>query len=321
MRIIRVIVGAGVAVVAAWAGTHLITAQQPPAGSAPGLAFRFMGPAVGNRIASGGGGPGSCIYVTRDAGTKWTKVGDPGLPKSPVGKIDVAIAPTDSHRVYALIQTADQGSLWRSDDGGMKWKIVSWDRALIGRAGYYIRLGVSTADANELLIANSSLHKSTDGGVTFAPTGGCGDCHDIWWDPKDPERYVLTHDGGATITTDHARTSSRVVLPIGQMYHVAVDNQMPYYIYSNMQDDGTMRGASDSPETAANNAAGRGGRGGRGGGGGGGGRGGRGGPVQLPDFGIAAALGGGGAGSFGGGNFGGFGGGRGGGQWDHNLGG
>ncbi len=87
------------------------------------------------------GGPGSGIYVTRDGGATWTRVTQSGLPKSPVGKVDVAVAPSDSSRVYALIQTADQGSLWRSDDGGRAWKVVSWDRALIGRAGYYVRLG------------------------------------------------------------------------------------------------------------------------------------------------------------------------------------
>src|SRR5438105_6042427 len=207
------------------------------------------------------GGPGSGVYVTHDGGDTWTHIEGHGLPHSPVGKIDVAIAPTDSNRVYALIQTADQGSLWRSDDGGAAWRVVSWDRGLVGRAGYYIRLGVSTGDANELIVMNSSMHRSTDGGVTFTPENGCGDCHDIWWDPKNPDRYALTHDAGMTITTDHERTSSRVVLPIGQMYHVAVDQQIPYYIYSNMQDDGTMRGASDVPEYAPNNAVQRGGRG------------------------------------------------------------
>jgi photosystem II stability/assembly factor-like uncharacterized protein len=207
------------------------------------------------------GGPGSAIYTSRDAGKTWKRIEHAGLPKAPVGKIDVAVAPTDSNRVYALIQTADQGSLWRSDDGGAAWKVVSWDRALIGRAGYYIRLGISTGDANELIVMNSSMHRSTDGGVTFTPSNGCGDCHDIWWDPKNPDRYVLTHDAGMSITTDHAKTYSRVVLPVGQMYHVAVDNQIPYYIYSNMQDDGTMRGPSDTPENAPNNAASAGGRG------------------------------------------------------------
>ena len=64
------------------------------------------------------GGPGSGVYVSHDGGAKWTRVEAPGLPRSPLGKIDVAVAPSDSNRVYALIQTKDQGSLWRSDDGG-----------------------------------------------------------------------------------------------------------------------------------------------------------------------------------------------------------
>jgi photosystem II stability/assembly factor-like uncharacterized protein len=221
------------------------------------------------------GGPGSGIYVTRDGGAKWTKVAHAGLPKSPVGKVDVAVAPSDSKRVYALIQTADQGSLWRSDDGGTAWKVVAWDRALIGRAGYYIRLGVSPANPDEVLVANSSSHRSTDGGVTFQPWGGCGDCHDIWFDPGNADRFVMTDDGGMQITTNHGQNMTRIRLPIGQMYHVAVDNQVPYWIYSNMQDNGTMRGASNAPETVANNAARAGGPGGgRGGVGGfGGGRG------------------------------------------------
>ena len=84
-----------------------------------------------------------------------------------MGKIDVAVAPTNSNRVYALIQTADQGSLWRSDDGGENWHVVNWDRALIGRAGYYIRLAVSPANENEVLVSNSSFHMSLDGGETF----------------------------------------------------------------------------------------------------------------------------------------------------------
>src|SRR5262249_2397556 len=78
-----------------------------------------------------------------------------------------------------------------------------------------------------------------------------GDNHDIWWDPKDADRFVITHDAGLTITTQHGRSTQRVTLPIGQMYHVAVDNQVPYFVYSNMQDDGTMRRAAGAPENAA----------------------------------------------------------------------
>ena len=87
------------------------------------------------------GGPGSGVYISHDGGDTWKRIETTaGMPRSPLGKIDVAIAPSNPQRMYALIQTANQGSLWRSEDGGASWKTVSWDRTLIGRAGYYIRL-------------------------------------------------------------------------------------------------------------------------------------------------------------------------------------
>jgi photosystem II stability/assembly factor-like uncharacterized protein len=215
------------------------------------------------------GGPGSGVFITHDGGDHWRRIEGHGLPKSPVGKIDVAIAP-NARRVYALIQTADQGSVWRSDDAGESWSVVNWQRALVGRAGYYIRLAVSPTNPDEVLVADSSFWGSTDGGKSFRTLPWGGDTHDIWIDP-DGKRIIVTHDGGMYITTDHGQTSSRVTLPIGQMYHVAVDNDVPYHIYGNMQDDGTMRGLSTTQE-AGPNVPGQGG--GRGFGGGFGGRGG-----------------------------------------------
>ncbi len=197
------------------------------------------------------GGPGSGVYVSHDGGTKWTRIEEHGMPKSPVGKIDVAVSPTNSNRIFALIQTRDQGSLWRSDDGGEQWKGVNYQRALIGRAGYYIRVAVSSGSDNEVYVANSSFHQSLDGGENFHEVRWGGDTHDIWVDPTNPDRFVITDDGGLIITTVHGRGFHRVNLPIGQMYHVAVDNQIPYYFYANMQDDGNMRGPSvpfDQPE-------------------------------------------------------------------------
>lgn len=238
------------------------------------------------------GGPGSGVYITRDGGATWKPVVGHGMPKPPVGKIDVAIAAKDSKRMYALIQTADQGSLWRSDDGGENWNVGSWQRALVGRAGYYIRIAVSPSNPDEVLVSNSSFWLSTDGGKSFNSGRGLGsgDNHDIWIDPTNGNRIIVTNDGGMNVTNDHGTTSTRVSLPIGQMYHVAVDNDVPYRIYSNMQDDGTMRGLSTTPESAANStAAGRGARGGPGGapgGGGFGGGGGRGGGGGVWDHGL-----------------------------------
>ena len=210
------------------------------------------------------GGPGSGVYTSHDGGTTWARVEGHGMPKSPVGKVDVAIAPSNARRVYALIQTPDQGSVWRSDDGGENWAVVNWQRALIGRAGYYIRLAVNPTNPDEVFVADSSFWGSTDGGKSFHHQLGRRH-HDIWIDPKNPGRILVTHDGGMYMTTDHGQTSSRVTLPIGQMYHVAVDNDVPYKIYGNMQDDGTMRGPNNVTE-AGPNVPGQGGFGGRGGG-------------------------------------------------------
>ena len=254
------------------------------------------------------GGPGSGLYVSRDGGSSWKHLEGHGLPSPPLGKIDVAVAAKDSKRVYALIQTADQGSVWRSDDGGDNWKVGSWQRALIGRAGYYIRIAVSPSNPDEVLVANSSFHQSVDGGKTFRVLRWGGDTHDIWIDPTNADRIIVTHDGGMFLTTDHGKTSDRITLPIGQMYHVAVDNDVPYHIYSNMQDDGTMRGLSNTVEAGSSvpTPAGRGAAppeaaageptGGRGGA-----------PGEEPGAAAPGAVG--------------EGGGRGGGAWDHGLGG
>ncbi len=212
----------------------------------PRTLFAGMWQAEMHTYAELSGGPGSGVYVTHDGGTKWTRIEDHGMPKPPVGKIDVAIAPTNPNRVFALIQTKDQGSLWRSDDGGEKWTAVNYARALIGRAGYYIRIAVSTGNDNEVYISNSDFHESLDAGETFRSVPWGGDNHDIWVDPLNPDRIVVTDDGGVNISTVHGRGFNRVQLPVGQMYHVAVDNQVPYYFYSNMQDDGNMRGPSTS---------------------------------------------------------------------------
>jgi photosystem II stability/assembly factor-like uncharacterized protein len=245
------------------------------------------------------GGMSSGIHLSKDGGRTFTRITHPGLPRSPYGKTDVAIAPSDGSRMYALIQTGKdgvkgmkseaQGSLWRSDDGGQSWQNVSWDRRLIGRAGYYIRVRVSPDDPDHLLIANSTLWRSRDGGKIWVNGGGgCGDCHDIWWDttPGMSGHYIVTGDNSMGIfgSPRNPTGNTSVALPIGQMYRVMVDQRSPYWVYSDRQDDGSMRIASDRPIVPENVPSykppdppapppGAGGRGGRGGGGGGRGRG------------------------------------------------
>ncbi len=157
------------------------------------------------------------------------------------------MAQSDSQRVYALIETGQRGSLWRSDDGGEKWKLVNHSRLLNERPHYYTRMLVMPDNANEVYFPSNMMGATYDGGETAEQIRWGGDNHDMWADPKDPRRMMIGNDLGVLISTTRGRQWSSMRLPIGQMYHVTTDNRIPYFVYGQMQDDGSMRGPSVVP--------------------------------------------------------------------------
>jgi photosystem II stability/assembly factor-like uncharacterized protein len=191
------------------------------------------------------GGPGSGLYTSRDGGDTWKqlKPKEDGLPKGPWGKIGVAVAPSDSQRVYALIE-ADDGGLFRSNDGGAKWNRVSDARIIRQRAFYYTTLTIDPSNADVIWAPQVPLMRSIDGGANFHAIRGPhhGDHHDLWIDPKNPKRMINCNDGGIDITADGGKTWYAPPMPIAQFYHVNVDNATPYNVMGNMQDLGTARG-------------------------------------------------------------------------------
>jgi len=207
------------------------------------------------------GGPGSGLFKSTDGGVTWRKLTGNGLPTRTTGKVTVAIAPSNSNRVYALIETGDgvpldgketdRGKLWRSDDGGDSWRLISYDRTLGGRTHYYFRMAVAPDNENETYYLNLGLFISIDGGetqrnITALGASPGGDNHDMWIDPTNANRMAIANDGGVSISTNRGRTWFRVQLPIAQMYHVTVDNRIPYFVYGNEQDDPSYRGPSRS---------------------------------------------------------------------------
>jgi photosystem II stability/assembly factor-like uncharacterized protein len=194
------------------------------------------------------GGPGSGLYVSRDGGDTWTqlKPGEGGLPEGTWGKVGVAVAPSDGRRVYALIEAA-QGGLFRSDDGGESWTLATRSRELRQRAWYYTTLTVSPGNPDEVWAPNVPLLKSIDGGRTFTKKFlSHGDHHDLWIDPGNPKRMIGATDGGVDVSNDGGETWSAAVLPIGQFYHISVDNRVPFHVAGALQDIGTAQGPSNS---------------------------------------------------------------------------
>jgi photosystem II stability/assembly factor-like uncharacterized protein len=195
------------------------------------------------------GGLGSGVYVTHDGGATWKKLAGHGLPAAnhPVGRVGVGIAYTNPNVVYALIEDQPPG-LYRSDDGGNTWHLVTYSYSIGGRFAYDGRFGISTGDENRLYFLGQAWFVSDDGGETLEehPTRAGGDLHNIWIDPDDPNHFMVSDDQDGTITWDGGKTYLHAVLPISQMFHVATDNKIPYNVYGNKQDAGSMGGPSDN---------------------------------------------------------------------------
>jgi photosystem II stability/assembly factor-like uncharacterized protein len=193
------------------------------------------------------GGPGSGLHVSRDGGETWKELTGGGLPRGVWGKVGVAVAPSDSSRVYALIE-ADAGGLFRSDDGGESWERASAHRALRQRAWYYTTLTVDPRNPDVVWAPQVPMLKSIDGGRTFRKVKLAyhGDNHDVWIDPLDPSRMTVANDGGINLSVDGGKTFFAPRLPIGQCYHVATDSSTPYRVSCALQDMGTASAPSNT---------------------------------------------------------------------------
>jgi photosystem II stability/assembly factor-like uncharacterized protein len=197
------------------------------------------------------GGAGSGIWKSTDGGSTWKKLTGSALPSKTVGKVGLGISKAQPTRIYALIETGDgvptpdgkptdSGRLFRSDDAGDTWRLVNHDRQVAGRTHYYNRMGVSPDNPNEAYFLTSNWAKTLDGGATiidppFAETPG-GDHHDIWIDPTNGNRMVVSHDGGVSVSINRGKSWIQTQLPLAQMYHVTIDNRVPYNVYGNRQD-------------------------------------------------------------------------------------
>lgn len=198
------------------------------------------------------GGQGSGLFVSTDSGESWSALSsDSGLPEGLLGRIGIAMAPSNPDRVYALVE-AERSGLYRSDDGGFTWSLASSDSTqftILSRPWYFQKMVVDPLDEETIYHLHGALHTSTDGGKTFRTLdvgkNVHGDHHALWIDPSRPKQLWLGTDGGVYESRDRGG-SWRFVdnLPFAQMYNVNIDMNQPYNIYTSVQDHKNWRGPS-----------------------------------------------------------------------------
>ncbi|MBV8117744.1 MAG: glycosyl hydrolase, partial [Candidatus Eremiobacteraeota bacterium] len=127
------------------------------------------------------GGDEDGLYRSSDGGRSWRRLSGDGLPRGIMGRIGIAIAPSDSKRIYALIQSTS-GLLWRSDDGGSHWRLMSRDTLIDQRPFYFSRLIVDPTDRDHVFFASEDLIETWDGGRTFRDLSDAvhQDHHGFW---------------------------------------------------------------------------------------------------------------------------------------------
>jgi photosystem II stability/assembly factor-like uncharacterized protein len=194
------------------------------------------------------GGPGSGLYLTIDGGKTWKKLGKTdGLPDGDYGKIGLAFARNQPTRVYAMVEATKNG-LYKSDDGGAKWELVTSDAKIVTNRPFYFQdIRVDPQNENRIYNIHDQVDVSEDGGKSFAtliPYSGIHPDHHAWWiDPMNGSFMIEGNDGGIGITHDHGKNwSFDDKIPVGQFYHINTDNEMPYHVMGGMQDNGSWHG-------------------------------------------------------------------------------
>ncbi len=193
------------------------------------------------------GGPQDGLWRSGDRGETWTKCSGRGLPAGTMGRIGIAVAPSDPKRVYVVIQSR-RGVAWRSDDGGDSWRKISDDTLLNQRPFYHSRVDVDPADRDHVFFSSENLIETRDGGRSYRELRGAihQDHHGLWI-AGDGKRMIDANDGGAPVSLDGGTTWDwRANLTIAQAYHVGFDDRTPYDVCGGLQDNDAFCGPSNS---------------------------------------------------------------------------
>lgn len=190
------------------------------------------------------------VYKSTDGGTTWTQLHG-GLPAK-LGRVGLAVAPSDDSRLYAWVNTDKDCGIYRSSDAGATWAKTNGEDRICGRGDDFSGIAVDPANADVVYVANTTFYRSTNAGKTFTGIKGApggDDYHSIWIDPNNRNIIFLGVDQGATISVNYGQTwSSWYNQPTAQFYHVITDDRFPYWVYGGQQESGSAEVASRSED-------------------------------------------------------------------------
>jgi photosystem II stability/assembly factor-like uncharacterized protein len=194
------------------------------------------------------GGNGSSMWKSTDGGKTWRELKN-GLPAKPFGRIAFTLAASAPQNLIAIVEANETG-LYISSDGGENWKQQSATMNVVSRPFYFSTIQIDPKDPKRVYRPGFTFSYSVDGGYSFADASNEGgwlhsDMHALWINPLNTSQLYLGTDGGVYISLDRGATWNFVQsLPVGQFYHVAVDDFKPYRIYGGLQDNGSWVGPS-----------------------------------------------------------------------------
>jgi photosystem II stability/assembly factor-like uncharacterized protein len=189
-----------------------------------------------------GGGPGSGIHKSSDAGRTWTKLTN-GIPSGPLGRIGMDVYRANPNTVYARIEHPSESGTYRSDDGGLSWRKMS---NVNPRPMYFSQIRIDPTNDLRIYVLGVQIHISDDGGKTFIENGALhSDHHAMWINPANSNHIIDGTDGGIGISWDKGKNWEGIYnMDLGQYYHVGYDMETPYNLCGGLQDNYTWCGPS-----------------------------------------------------------------------------
>lgn len=213
-------------------------------------------PGSANRVytTKGDASSGNGVLVSNDDGLSWSLIGSGLPPSNRISKTKLAVSPANPNLLYAHIgdtQTHGTLGIYRSTDNGATWSPRNTTQNISGGQGMYaVTIAVDPADTQRVIAGGIMLYLSTDGGQTFAETGGGTpigddtavhlDHHAIAWEPGSTSNLWIGCDGGAWRSTDAGTTwqERRTGLVTTQFYDICLDPNDPDFTMGGTQDNG-----------------------------------------------------------------------------------